>query len=144
LAGCSKSLEERQIEEISISEEERALLEYCYCNSEFSIDEINKNLIGEWSLVGYACGFCAPHDAPQARITFETASGVLFSNEGTEQEEIVQFDYEVKELFNNILRLMQMQTEPYRHELAFNYFCGEYIAFDGRAVDNIMMIYQKN
>ncbi len=136
-SNCTK---EENIFQGDLSDEETfAIFEECRDNNDNQLStqkEISENLIGEWRLVSNACGFCVPlKKAPNATLTFDQNSGVLDLEYGGVDDTLLTFDW--------VLEDNRLVTTPSHFALPINTFCEEYILFDGRANDGLMMIYQK-
>lgn len=120
-------------------EEIFAIFENCRDNpdNQLSTDKaIAENLEGEWKLVAHGCGFCVPlKKAPKATLTLDKNSGVLDLEYGGIDDTLMTFDWVIEDA--------RLVTTPSHFALAISTFCEDYILFDGRAYDGIMMIYQK-
>lgn len=126
--------------QVQLSDEEVfAIFEECRDNPDNRLgtkDEISENLIGEWKLVAHGCGFCVPiKKAPKATLTFDKHSGVLDLEYGGIDDTLMTFDWVIEDA--------RLVTAPSHFALPISAFCDEYMLFDRRANDGIMMIYQK-
>ena len=132
-SNCTK---EDSIFQGSLSDEETlTVLKECSKNQLKSKDEITKNLIGEWKLVAYGCGFCVPIEEPKATLKMDESTGILDLEYGGIDDTLMTFDW--------ILEDTKFITTPSHFALQIKTFCEDYMLFDNRASDGIMMIYQK-
>ena len=109
--------------------------------------QISRNLIGEWSLVSYSCGFCPPDgDKPEATIIFKESTGTLhYQGPGSNMSESVDFSWSlrresVKPFPNSGFFLM---TEPQHPALSAYLFCKKYMYYDYTPVDGEQYLYRK-
>lgn len=125
-----------------LSAEEKELLRNCRQNGLDNAQAITENLVGKWTLVGYACGFCAPDPkyVPSAEIVFTEGEG-FFQLSSTVDNRAFSFSWELVEDVDN--QTFRLETTPYDHALAFTDFCAEYILLDQRANDGVMYIFAK-
>jgi len=128
--------------DLFVSEEERKIMNMCDSNSLDSVEEIKNNLIGTWEIMGYGCGFCAPHDAPFSHIEFSATSGKLIYERETEETEL-DFIWNVVLTTSPGAPGLLLTTDPPHHSLVVDHFCADYMYFDHTSFDGAMYIYQK-
>jgi len=134
--ACSKSLELDA--DISITSEEREVMDDCNMNQLDSEEAILDNLIGDWELVGYGCGFCMPHTPPQIDLKILSQQIIITLNESDSTSiETVAYNLESSQ---NGFRLV---TDPSNSALRMEVFCDDYMYFDDTPVDGRMMLYRK-
>ncbi|GAB5554348.1 MAG: hypothetical protein Sapg2KO_39390 [Saprospiraceae bacterium] len=139
--GCEDSL--KLEEDVRISEEEIEVLEDCQNNPIRTQKQIEANLIGNWKLVGYACGNCIDGKSPRASITFRAEEGRIQYDDGFEQID-AEFSWRI-EASNNIFGepTLALKTEPILPGLFAEVFCQDYMAYNNTPVDGPLLIYAK-
>ncbi|MEO0337644.1 MAG: hypothetical protein AAF242_00375 [Bacteroidota bacterium] len=129
-------------DDITTSTEEREIMDDCQDNTLNSVDEISNNLAGEWCLIGYACGFCAPHDPPSATITFTGPTGVLTYEDDWETTTL-DFTWGIRPDTTSQGIQYSLETEPFHNALNLTNFCEDYMFYNRTFQDGTMFIYQK-
>ncbi len=130
-------------DDISTSEKEADIMNDCIDNALSSIDEIAINVVGEWCLVGYACGFCAPHDPPVATVTFTGTTGLLSYEDDWETTRL-DFSWKIQvDTTSQGDAYYYMETKPFHNALNLSNFCEDYMFYNRTFADGTMFIYQK-
>lgn len=133
--SCTKD----DIKKINLEEALPILME-CNDNQLSNEGEIRQNLLGTWTTIAYGCGFCTPlEDDPEVTVTFKTSLGTAVVD-GEEIEFSWTLSKEPDIYGESVLTL---KTEPVHWALQMTYFCREYMYFDDRPVEGIMLLYQK-
>lgn len=141
LVACKKDQDDG--DGLFISPTERAILDNCIEQQQFQLKEdIETNLIGTWKLVGYGCGFCAPHQPPSAHLTFTEQQGTLVYQSG-QQDTTIVFQWSVEPTQGFSSQPYTLQTDPLHFALHLDHFCPNYIFFDHTAFDGQMFLYRK-
>ncbi len=143
LSQCTKEL--TSVDCLLSLEETMPILEDCLNNSNLDTLAIKENLIGDWKLVGYGCGFCQPHTPPEAFLQINQNKGVLIFKDEALGDKVLTFDWWLEQRINNIdgNAFYTFKTEPFDHALQMNVFCSEFMFFDHRPSDGLLMLYQK-
>ena len=122
-------------------------LNSCRSNLLTSVEEIRSNMIGEWELVSWGCGFCAvdpEREAPVADIEFNMDKGsISYEFQGIIEEFEFSWSIVEKEVldFNN--SSFELKTEPAHQGLMMTEFCTDYMISDDRPVDGALHLYRK-
>lgn len=141
ILGCN--LEDMSIEDqTDISEEERQLRDDCSAALLTTPEEIAANLIGNWELVGFACGYCAPGPSPNAFISFTDSTGMV-SYQFSGFSENLAFTWEIKPYVTDTDTIYYLDTDPVRDYLYLYQFCEDYMYRDDVAVDGPLFLYKK-
>lgn len=122
-----------------------AALENCRDNILPEASEIAANLVGDWKLVGYGCGFCGPHTPPEATLRLTETSGILAYRDDFDGDTLLAFDWRLEQITNTLEEkaTYRFKTEPNHYALNMDIFCSEFIFFDERPFDGQLMLYQK-
>lgn len=139
--SCEDSL--KLEEDVRISNEELAVLEDCQNKPISTIKQIEENLIGNWKLVGYACGNCIDGRSPKVSISFQPGEGrIQYEDEFEKFDE--GFTWRVEES-NNIFgeKVLALKTKPIFSGLFADVFCQNYMAYNNTPVDGPLLIYAK-
>ena len=116
------------------------------CRAEAYSDslQIAENLVGNWELVGYGCGFCIPHDPPMAELTLGKNTGVLELTNYGEADTLHTFQWEL-ERYNIGTESVgfRFRATPSQFTLHMRNFCKDYMFFDDSPVDGLFMLYEK-
>lgn len=139
--SCEDSL--KLEEDVRISNEELEVLEDCQSTPITTIKQIEGNLIGNWKLVGYACGNCIDGRSPKVSISFRADEGrIQYEDEFEEFDEA--FTWQVEES-NNIFgeKVLALKTKPVFSGLFADVFCQNYMAYNNTPVDGPLLIYTK-
>lgn len=132
-----------ELQDNRISDEERLLLNACNAAAIRDSAGIVENLIGEWLLVGYACGGCSPGPEVNISLVFSDSSGIA-SYEYDGFAENFGFEWGLQPyLFNNSDTVYILQANPAREYLYIPGFCEEYMFADNFVNDGAMYLYQK-
>jgi hypothetical protein len=126
------------------SEQAQELRTTCQTNAYEDSLQIAKNLVGDWKLVGYGCGFCAPHEAPKVTLTLTPNTGILdLSNAGVD-DTLHTFEWNLAR-FNIDTQSVRFRfnATPHHYALSMNHFCEEYMFFDNMPLDGQFMLFQK-
>lgn len=119
---------------------ERNTIEDCFKNKLENKEEIEKNLIGKWDLVGAAkgWGFLTKNTCTQLWFTEEEVS-VFIKTETIDT--VTTHLWEIMENKNTTRNAFYLKTEP--SNVVFTYFCEDFMFYDATPVDGDMQIYQK-
>ena len=122
-----------------------AALNSCRDNILPEASEIAANLVGDWKLVGYGCGFCVPHDPPEATLTLTETRGLLAYRDDFDGDTLLAFDWRLEQITNTLEEkaTYRFKTEPNHYALNMDIFCNEFMFFDERPFDGQLMLYQK-
>lgn len=141
LASCGTK--DFELQDNSISNEERELINNCNASAIRDSLSIAENLIGEWLLVGYACGGCSPGPRVNISLIFSDSSGTA-SYEYDGFVENFGFDWHLQAyLFNQRDTVYILQTNPQREYLYIPGFCEDYMFADNVPNDGAMYLYEK-
>lgn len=141
LLGCGE--EEFSLQDNTISDEERQLLNACNASAIRDSLGIAANLQGQWLLVGYACGGCRPGPDVNISLVFNDSSGVA-SYEYDGFVENFGFEWGLQPyLFNGSDTVYILQTLPAREYLYIPGFCEGYMFADNSVNDGAMYLYEK-
>ena len=141
LSSCST--EDGPADDLFISEEERALMDDCRENLFTTGEDIRSNLIGDWKIIGYGCGFCAPHNPPNMEITFEESSGEFeFVSENDQQQ--FSFTWNIQLSTSPGTSGFLLSTTPDHFSLSFDNFCPDFMYFDHTSFDGLMILMKKD
>jgi len=139
--ACSESCEDELTltNDIIISTDEKTIMDFCDENQLASLDLVKDNLIGTWENVGYACGFCVPHDAPLIQIRFDQDS--IYIEESTSVDLVTSevYEYRIVETDEGF----RLQTSPFSHYLLMDSFSECFMYFDNTFQDVLMVTYRK-
>ncbi|MBX2817985.1 MAG: hypothetical protein KTR24_18400 [Saprospiraceae bacterium] len=144
-SNCSKAVVDPE-NDLIISEEERSMMEACQDDAYSTVDQIERNLLGEWRLIGYGCGFCAPHTPPSIQLYFaQNGTGVLRSRHDQDPEEMLDFTWEIDEGALGLTKFGAnfIRSEPNDYRISATVMCDRYMWFDITAVDGHMFLYAK-
>jgi hypothetical protein len=131
------------VDETDISERERMLLDDCIASPLDGPEEIAANLIGDWVIEGYSCGFCAPGPSANGIISFMDSTGVV-SYEYDGFNEGFDFSWEINAQVQDMDTVFVLETSPARAYLIMNGFCNDYMySYDENAPDSFMFLYKK-
>jgi len=135
---CKK---EEMVEPLSTDE----IIQTTIDNSISDEEEIKANLIGEWKLIEYRCGFCIPSDPlPTATIVFLETTGVLTYDDEFQDEEVVNFTWNLEEVSpSNDPFYFKLKTDPLHRSLNIEIFSDQYMMFDHTPLDGEMMLFEK-
>ncbi|HKK75400.1 MAG TPA: hypothetical protein VJ953_10030 [Saprospiraceae bacterium] len=135
--------EDFELQDNSISNEERVLLNDCNAAAIRDSVGIAENLMGEWLLVGYACGGCNPGPKVNISLIFNKSTGVA-SYEYDGFVDNFSFDWRLEPyLFNQRDTVYILQANPPREYLYIPGFCEEYMFADNSVNDGAMYLYEK-
>ena len=137
MTSCSKM-------EILSIEDQMAAIEECRNSRIESVSGIKSNLVGNWELVGYRCGFCANQDnAPVSTINFSEQSGEIYYSDSY-IDTTFRFDWSIED-GTTILgeKTHVLVTDPQFYVLRFELFCEEFISFDQTPLDGPMFLFEK-
>ena len=144
LFACDNSLELENDGALSV--EERAVMEECQAAEILTKKQIEENLIGNWRLVGYSCGFCAFSVAPTASADFQSDRSGRFIYNGGNGETAQDFTWSIIDTlgFDDNPTFL-LQTEPEIHQLDMTVFCQDYMfnSDDNVIADLPIFIYAK-
>lgn len=136
LTACNKDDDRRLTIEEAIP-----ILQRCAQDTYTIEAKIASKLSGEWTLIAYGCGFCAPiENEPNIKLSFNSTSGTASVN-----NEIINFTWTIEkttDIFGE--PSFGLITEPAHWALQMQYFCDDYMYFDQRPVDGIMLLYKKD
>jgi len=106
---------------------------------------ISNNLVGEWKLVGYGCGFCVPHTPPEAYMILNETKGILMLKDDFDGDTLVTFNWRLEQITNTLEEkaTYRFKTEPFHYALNMDIFCEEFMFFDERPFDGSLFLYQK-
>jgi hypothetical protein len=131
-------------EETISSDELMTIVQECTDSKLESASAISSNLIGEWNLIGYGCGFCANHDNnPVSSLEFDQEQGKIYYQD-LYLDTMIQFDWSIQKgttIFGE--NTFVLETEPSFYVLQFELFCKDYISFDHTPVDGPMYLFKK-
>lgn len=137
LTSCSKT-------EILTIEDQMAVIEECQNSRIESVSGIKSNLVGNWELVGYRCGFCANQDNdPVSTINFTAQSGEIFYKDSY-IDTTFRFDWSIVDGMTILgEKTHVLATEPQFYVLRFELFCEDFISFDYTPLDGPMFLFEK-
>lgn len=126
-------------------EEVSPVLEDCRNSLLSEATEIAENLVGKWKLVGYGCGFCAPHTPPEAHLVLTETKGLLTYKDAFDGDTLLTFDWRLEQIMNTLEEnaTYRFKTEPSHYVLNMDIFCAEFMFFDERPFDGSLFLYQK-
>jgi hypothetical protein len=145
--GClilySCGTEDFELQDNGISEEERLLVNNCNATAIRDSAAIAQNLIGEWLLVGYACGICAPGPSLDISLIFSDSSGIAsYAYDGFIDN--FSFKWQLRPyIFRDQDTVYILQTNPPREYLYLPGFCEEYMFADNVANEGALYLYEK-
>ena len=119
-------------------------LEDCQQAAYTEVDQIEKNLIGEWQLIGFGCGECVPSSVrPEATLVFTENKGTLDLKYG-EEDTLLEFSWSI-ELFNAGTEDIgfRLKTEPAHFALDMDVYCENYMYFNDTIIDGLFLFYEK-
>ncbi len=145
LIACSPKEDFALENDIIISEKEQEVMLNCFESRISNQDDIKKLILGKWTLAGYACGFCAPHTTPSAKLEFKGSTGILEFEDDFEGKIEIKFSWKLEliEDFNGN-KGYKLITNPFHYALPVNQFCESYMYFNHTPVDGHMFIYRKD
>ena len=131
-------------EELFTQEEVFETLNECRQSPLTNGDEIEKNLIGTWDLVGYDCGFCAPNSYELLSvISLEEGQGTIaYLENGVDSTFNFTWNIEESKGLGGEAQFL-LRTDPISHYLSMHTFCDNYMIYDHRPVDGPMFLYEK-
>jgi hypothetical protein len=117
------------------------ILQQCAEDTYTDEAKITSNLIGNWTLIAYGCGFCAPvENEPIINLSFAPTTGTAIVD-----GETINFSWKIEKTTNIFNEpVFGLSTTPAHYALAMNYFCDDYMYFDHRPVDGLMLLYKKD
>lgn len=143
LSQCNKDLTSPEC--ILSQEDAFTALENCRADVIPEASNIADNLIGEWKLVGYGCGFCGPHTPPEAYIALTETKGILTFKDDFDGDTLLTFDWRLEQITNTLEEkaTYRFKTEPSHYALNMDIFCDAFMFFDERPFDGSLFLYQK-
>ena len=138
MVACSDGEEENQSIKIGVE----ALEFYSDCTPITSPFQGALELIGEWELWAYDCGFCDPTRAvtPEVQVIFEDDGTGKATYESTDFSEEVTFQWEVEvDTFDQVY----VTTEPFVGYINGLQICTDKIGLSGAPVDGPTYVYCK-
>lgn len=143
LSQCEKKITSPEC--ILSSEDTFAALEGCRNDVISEIAAISKNLVGDWKLVGYGCGFCGEHTPPEAYIVLTDTKGILTFDDAFDGDTVLTFEWYLEEITSTLEEkaTYRFKTAPSHYALNMDIFCEEFMFFDERPFDGNLMLYQK-
>ncbi|GAB5554347.1 MAG: hypothetical protein Sapg2KO_39380 [Saprospiraceae bacterium] len=143
--GCHDTLELEN--DITLSNEEKEILEQCRMEALKTKTQIEANLIGNWRLSGYSCGFCSFSEAPNASANFKPDYSGTLNYQGWDGRRPIQsFTWSVKDTIDlNGNPIFILHTEPNMTSLNATVFCQNYLYnTDGKTIADVpIYIYAK-
>jgi len=140
---CEKKLTSPEC--ILSSEDTFAALQDCRNDVIPEKADIAQNLVGDWKLVGYGCGFCGPHTPPEAYLIITETKGIMTFEDQFDGDTLLNFEWYLEEITNTIEEkaTYRFKTEPSHYALNMDIFCDEFMFFDERPFDGSLYLYQK-
>lgn len=124
-----------------IDETERATMNECSSNLLTSKSEIERNLIGEWKLVGHAEGWLPTISQPCAYLTFSKEE-LIFEFKNAETDTVTTHSWEI-EAINSTGDFRLNILPEYVEGLFVTQFCTNFMYGDATPSDGNMYLYEK-
>ncbi len=123
---------------------ERTIMNGCTNNALTSKTDIEKNLIGEWELIGHGEGWVPKVSQPCGYLIIEEEELTLQFTSGY-VDTVMTHSWEIEEIQRNqgTLFSLNLLSDHFVHQLYINQFCDEYMYGDGTPSDGNMYLYQK-
>ncbi len=126
----------------AIDEEERGIMDECMRQSLTSREDIERNLIGEWELIGHGEGWVTSTPEPCGYLIF-SEDQLILEIESIYRDTVSSHEWTIEEVGNNLGSRFHLRIEPYAHELGITTFCESYMYGNFTPVDGNMYLYEK-
>lgn len=126
-----------------IDDTERALLTECSENLLTSKTDIEKNLLGEWELIGHGEGWFPTPSQPCGHLTI-SPDQLIWKWQTIDLDTVATFSWEIEEFTQGSTKHFRLMTTPSQGEgLFMSQFCQNYMYDDATPVDGNMYLYEK-
>lgn len=125
-----------------IDDEERGIMNECIIKALASREDIERNLIGEWQLVGHGEGWFVSVPEPCGYLTF-SEDQLILDITSTYRDTVSSHEWMIEEVKDDLGSKFNLKIEPFAHELAITVFCESYMYGNFTPVDGNMYLYEK-